>query len=240
MPDLMAEPSQRPSPRKKRFSGVVVPHSARWYQKLAAWLIANSLRALALTIRFRWQDNSGFFDRPNGPAIYCFWHNRLALCTAVYERFNKKVNPTPGVAGLVSASRDGAFLAEILESFGAQPVRGSSSRRGPQAMLELTTWADRGYDIAITPDGPRGPCYTVQEGVMSLAQLTGLPIIPVGSHLSRKIRVKSWDRFQIPLPFARCEVRLEKPIRVSREADDTERENLRKHLEETLKQISGD
>jgi lysophospholipid acyltransferase (LPLAT)-like uncharacterized protein len=75
---------------------------------------------------------------------------------------------------------------------------------------------------------------------MSLAQLTGLPIIPVGSHLSRKIRVKSWDRFQIPLPFARCEVRLEKPIRVSREADDTERENLRKHLEETLKQISGD
>jgi lysophospholipid acyltransferase (LPLAT)-like uncharacterized protein len=63
--------------------------------------------------------------------------------------------------------------------FGVQPVRGSTSRRGPQALLELTTWAERGYDLTITPDGPRGPCYQVQEGVMSLAQVTGLPMVPV-------------------------------------------------------------
>ena len=78
---------------------------------------------------------------------------------------------------MVSASKDGAFLTSILECFQVQPVRGSSSRRGPQALLELTTWAERGYDLALTPDGPRGPRYVVQEGVMSLAQLTGLPII---------------------------------------------------------------
>ena len=81
---------------------------------------------------------------------------------------------------MVSASRDGGILAGILEQFGVKPVRGSSSRRGPQALLEMTTWAERGYDLAITPDGPRGPRYKVQEGVISAAQLTGLPIVPVG------------------------------------------------------------
>ena len=239
MADAMAIDPQSAgrAPRKKR-GGVVVPHSARWYQRLAAWLLAASLRVLALTIRFKWHDNSGFFDRPNGPAIYCFWHNRLAVCTAVYARFNRKLNPTQGVAGLVSASKDGAFLAAVLDSFGAQPVRGSSSRRGPQALLELTTWAERGYDLAITPDGPRGPRYTVQEGVMALAQLTGLPIIPVSCHFSSKIQLNSWDGFQIPLPFARCDVRIDKPIRISREAGDEERESLRRKLEENLKQLS--
>src|SRR3954468_6644290 len=162
----MADP-QRPerSTRRKRSSGVVVPHSARWYQYLAAWLISACLRALAMTIRFRFDDRSGFFEQPNGPAIYCFWHNRLALCIAIYDRFIRHRNPTAGVAALISASRDGGFLAAILESFGTQPVRGSSSRRGPQALLELTTWAERRYDLAITPDGPRGPRYAVQEGV---------------------------------------------------------------------------
>ena len=141
---------------------------------------------------------------------------------------------------MVSASKDGGFLTAILERFKVQPVRGSSSRRGPQALLELTTWAERGYDLAITPDGPRGPCYVVQEGIMSLAQITGLPILPASYNLNWKIRPKSWDRFQIPLPFSRCEIRVEKPIRVPREASDAERENLRLQLKETLKRLSKD
>src|SRR5436189_6328705 len=115
------------------------------------------------------------------------------------------------MAAMVSASKDGAFLAAILERFKVQPVRGSSSRRGRQALPELTTWAERGYDLAITPDGPRGPCYVVQHGVMSLAQVSGLPIIPFSFCADWKLRPKSWDRFQIPLPFSRCEIILEKP-----------------------------
>ena len=134
---------------------------------------------------------------------------------------------------MVSASKDGGFLTGILECFTVQPVRGSSSRRGAQALLELSTWAERGYDLAITPDGPRGPCYVVQEGVMSLAQLTGLPIVPVSYSVNWKIRVKSWDRFQIPLPFARCEMIYAKPIWVPREATDAEREKLRLQVLET-------
>ena len=132
------------------------------------------------------------------------------------------------------------MLAAILERFGVQPVRGSSSRRGPQALLELTTWAERGYDLAITPDGPRGPRYEVQEGVMSLAQVTGLPIVPVSYHLNWKIRAKSWDRFQIPLPFARCEVTVGRVLRVPREATDAEREELRQQLETEMRAITRD
>jgi lysophospholipid acyltransferase (LPLAT)-like uncharacterized protein len=192
-------------------------------------------------LRYQWDDRSGYFNgAPPGPAIYCVWHNRLALCMIAYFGYVKKRNRTPGMAAMVSASRDGAFLAGILECFGVQPVRGSSSRRGRQALLELTTWAERGYDLAITPDGPRGPCYVVQPGVMSLAQLTGLPIVPVSYHLGWKIRAKSWDRFQIPLPFARCEVTIGKVLRVPRETDAAGREELRKQLEAELRAITRD
>ncbi len=144
------------------------------------------------------------------------------------------------MAALVSASRDGAFLAAILERFDIQPVRGSSSRRGGQALIELTTWAERGYDLAITPDGPRGPCYQIQDGVMSLAQLTGLPIVPASLNLNWKIRAKSWDRFQIPLPFARCEIAVGKTFRVPQNASDAEREELRQQLETEMRAITRD
>ena len=213
----------------------------KWHQRAGAWLVFAFIRTVSATLRYQWDDRSGFFNRaPPGPAIYCVWHNRLALCMIAYFDYVKKRNRTPGMAAMVSASRDGAFLAGILECFGVQPVRGSSSRRGRQALLELTTWAERGYDLAITPDGPRGPCYVVQPGVMSLAQLTGLPIVPVSYHLGWKIRAKSWDRFQIPLPFARCEVCVGKTFRVPADASDEEREKLRWQLENELRAITRD
>jgi lysophospholipid acyltransferase (LPLAT)-like uncharacterized protein len=227
--------------RKRNATGVVIPHAPRWYQRLAAWLIFALVRVVVSTLRFRWNDGSGFLNgAPAGPAIYCVWHNRLALSMVMYFGYIKERNRTSGLAALVSASKDGGFLTAILECFTVQPVRGSSSRRGPQALLELTTWAERGYDLALTPDGPRGPRYVVQEGVMSLAQLTGLPVVPVSCQLSSKIQVKSWDGFQIPLPFARCEVVFAKPLRVPREASDSEREALRKQLEDTLKGMATD
>jgi lysophospholipid acyltransferase (LPLAT)-like uncharacterized protein len=144
------------------------------------------------------------------------------------------------MVALVSASKDGAFLSSALEWFGIQPVRGSSSRRGPQALRELTTWAERGYDLTITPDGPRGPCYRIQDGITSLAQLTGLPIVPVTLNLNWKISLKSWDRFQIPLPFARCEVAIGKTFRMPPDVSDEMREKLRKELEAELLAITRD
>jgi lysophospholipid acyltransferase (LPLAT)-like uncharacterized protein len=232
-------PTPSKGQRRRRSSGVVVPHAPRWYQRLAGWLIFILIQAVSVTLRYRWNDHSGHFDGESpGPVIYCVWHNRLVLSMTAYYGYVKQRNPTPGMAAMVSASKDGGFLSVILECFRVQPVRGSSSRRGPQALLELTTWAERGYDLAITPDGPRGPRYRVQEGVMSLAQVTGLPIIPFSYHLNWKIRVNSWDRFQVPLPFSRCEMNIGRPIRVPRDASDADREAIRSELERILKELS--
>jgi lysophospholipid acyltransferase (LPLAT)-like uncharacterized protein len=239
-----AEPPQSPVPaagRQRRKSGVIVPNSPKWHQRLAAWIIWAALRLIAATLRYHINDPHGFMaEKDHGQAIYCVWHNRLALCLKIYFTFGRRRHQAAGLAGMVSASKDGAFLAAILERFGVQPVRGSSSRRGPQALLELTTWAERGYDLAITPDGPRGPRYVVQDGAMALAQITGLPLVPASYHLHWKIQLKSWDRFQIPLPFSRCDVFAGRIIQVPREISDAGREALRQQFEAELRAITLD
>lgn len=236
----MVEVSPTPKLGKSK-SGIIVPHKPRWFQRLGAALIYFLARAYAMTLRVQWDNRTGYLmDELGGPAIYCLWHNRLILCMEAYLEQTLQRSRGKGLAALISASKDGAFLAAILERFAVQPVRGSSSRRGPQALLELTSWAERGYDLAITPDGPRGPRYVVQEGVMSLAQLTGLPIVPFAFYAPRKIELSSWDKFQIPMPFSRCILSLGKPIHVPREATDAQREEIRKQLEQVLKEISRD
>lgn len=240
MPEVSSAPENPATRPKRRKSGVVVPHAPAWYQRLVAWVVFLSVRALTLTLRCRWDERTEVLERPPaGPVIFCVWHNRLLLSMEAYRAF-KKTCPRRGMAAMVSASRDGGLLAAILERFKVQPVRGSSSRRGHQALLELTTWGERGYDLAITPDGPRGPSGVVQEGVLSLAQVTGYPIVMFSYHASKKIRFKSWDRFQVPLPFTRCDMKAAAPVTVPRELTDAEREAVRRKLEETLRGISVD
>lgn len=222
-------------------SRVVVPRKPKWHQRLAARLVFILERLFTSALRWEWQDSSGMFDSPNArPVIFCVWHNRLALSMGIWRKYPQERQPSRRLAALVSASKDGALLSQILDNFGVKAVRGSTSRRGPQALLELTTWAERGYDLAITPDGPRGPRYIVQEGVIALAQLTGLPIVPVTVSASRKICLRSWDRFQLPLPLARCRIVFHSPVFIQREANDAEREALRLKVEQQLQSGSED
>lgn len=231
----------KPAAGRNRGARVVVPHRAKWQQRLAAALLYGLIRSVAATIRFQMDDGSGILGGPPAQRIiFSIWHNRLALSLIMYRRYLLKRSPDRRLAAMVSASRDGGLLARILEHFGVEPVRGSSSRRGPQALRELVTWGEQGFDLAITPDGPRGPCYRVQEGVISAARLTGLPIVPVSYELNWKIRLKSWDRFQVPLPFARCRIVSGPIVRVPREATDAERESLRIKLEQTMQAITRD
>ena len=215
--------------------GVVVPHTPKRSQRLVAWAVFLVERLVTLSLRCNWRDHSGLSDVQDGPpVIFCLWHNRLAISMIVHRRYPRKL------AALVSASKDGALLAAVLGRFGVEQVRGSTTRRGPQALLELTSHAKRGYDLAVTPDGPKGPRYVVQHGVISLAQVTGLPIIPVTCNTQSKICLKSWDGFQIPLPFSRCELILNEPIFVPREADQAGREERRSQLQSRLCQTSRD
>lgn len=219
---------------RKRVSRVVVPNAPSRGQRTLAWVVANGMRLLAATLRYRVNGGRGPAKLPDEPVIFALWHNRLGLSMKVYESFVRPECRHDHLAALISASRDGAFLAAILQAFGVQAVRGSSSRRGAQALLELTSWAGRGYDLAVTPDGPRGPRYAMQEGVLALAQVTGLPIVPYSCRVRWKIQVKSWDRFQIPLPFSRCEMTFGEPIRVPRETTDAGRAQLREQLRSVL------
>jgi lysophospholipid acyltransferase (LPLAT)-like uncharacterized protein len=215
--------------------GVIIPNKPKSSQRIIAWALFLVERLVTGSLRCQWRDHSGLTNSHNKqPVIFCLWHNRLAISMLVHRRHPRKL------AALVSASKDGALLAAILGRFGVEQIRGSSSRRGPQALLELTSHARKGYDLAITPDGPRGPRYVVQQGVIALAQITGLPIIPVTCNTQRKVCLKSWDRFQIPLPFSSCELILNEPIHVPREADESKREESRRKLESCLRQSSQD
>jgi hypothetical protein len=222
-----------------RRSAVVVPKRLSWVREGAASASALALWLCIKTWRRKWISATAIFETV-GPVIYCVWHNRLVLAVASYKDLSLEQWHEKGLATVVSASGDGAFLAAVLQKFGVQAIRGSTSRRGPQALLEATRWIRKNYSVAITPDGPRGPVYEVQDGIIFLAQLTGRPIIPVSNFANWKLRLRSWDRFQIPLPFAACKLSCGEPLWVPRDATVAEREQLRLKLAASMRAISGD
>ncbi len=240
----MTEPRNptKPTPlTRARAGGIVVPQRARWHGRLAAALIYGVIRGVDATLRYDLDDPSGAVQAIGPqPAIFCIYHNRLSLCLMLYKRYIQKAWPGRRMAAIVSASRDGGLLARVLELFDVEPVRGSSSRRGPQALRELTSWGERGLDLAITPDGPRGPRYIVQEGVVAIAQLTGLPIVPASFELQWKRRLNTWDKFLLPVPFSRCVVHLGELIRVPRDLPESERESWRLKVEARMREVTRD
>lgn len=230
-----------PPKRPPRRSGIVRPNQPKWHQRLVACGIFVLEFLITCTLRIRWDDRAGLArGAVPGPVIYCLWHNRLALSMLVWRGYVRRHHPGNGLAALISASKDGALLAATLEQFDVQAVRGSSSRRGAQALVELTSSLEHGVNVAITPDGPRGPVYRVQPGVAALAQLTGATVIPATYHASRKLTLQSWDRFQIPLPFARCDITLGQPLTCPRDATDAQRDEFCARLESALRSITRD
>ncbi|MEI8314596.1 MAG: lysophospholipid acyltransferase family protein [Verrucomicrobiota bacterium] len=194
--------------------------------------------AIGSSLRWRIEDpNRLLMDRHSKPAIFVMWHNRLFLIPYLFWKY-WNILQRGKVAVMVSASKDGGYLVRVLERFNLICVRGSSSRRGNAALLEITRLVQDGADAGITPDGPRGPKYKVADGVISLAQLTCAPIVPISYVLSHKIELNSWDGFMIPLPFSRATVRVGAPVAVATTADDEEREHKRLELETILKSLS--
>jgi len=203
-------------------------------QRAAALAGALLLRALFLTLRLRVHDPHGFLASPPATPVICaFWHNRILAITAAFLR----VYPAgrPGVLVLTSASKDGMWLGELTGRLGMGSVRGSSSRRGATAMRELLEKTDAGHDIAITPDGPRGPRYSLGSGLVYLAQKAGIPILPCHANFHRALRLDTWDRFAIPLPFSRLDVTLGPLLRVPDTASEAAFEAERQKIESVLR-----
>jgi len=204
-------------------------------ERLLALIGSTILKALFLTIRLRLDDRCGISRNAfPEPCLLCFWHNRiLGITYAFHRRYPKKLRR--GVTVLTSPSKDGEILSQFVAAFGMGSVRGSSSRRGSQALLELVRLIRAGGDIAITPDGPRGPRYQLGPGVILLAQTTGTPIIPMHASFSRCFRMKTWDGFIIPLPFSTISVTIAEPIKIPNGLGELEFERARKNLEDQLK-----
>jgi hypothetical protein len=120
------------------------------------------------------------------------------------------------ISVLISRSRDGELIARTVAHLGIDSSRGSSSRGGAAGLRELLRKAEEGYDLAFTPDGPRGPVSKVQPGVVLAAAATGLPIVPVALAASRDRRLRSWDRFVVPMPFAAVHFVYGEPLEVPR------------------------
>lgn len=158
------------------------------------------LRSLAATWRLRSVDDAPLRRlRAEGrPLILSLWHGHLL--PLVYHHRGE------GVHVLISEHRDGEIIARIAERLGLRTVRGSTTRGGGRALLSLVRVLEGGGEIAVTPDGPRGPARRYQAGVLVAAQRAGVPIIPIGVHAARGWRLNSWDRFLVPAPFARITV----------------------------------
>ena len=170
----------------------------------------------------------------NKPVIFAFWHNQLVLMPSWY----KNSFPEKPLSVLISKSKDGEYIQKVIDYFKFSIVRGSSRRGGDKALLGLIDKLKKGSMIAITPDGPRGPRYVVQKGVIKLAQTTGCEIIPVAYDSNWKIVLRTWDRLKVPLPLGNIYAICGNPIIVSSEASKDELEDNRRLLEDELNRIN--
>ena len=195
----------------------------------ARWLIAFGFRLLQLwarTLRYQIDDRAGIVGKPvNKNYIGALWHNRLLIFPVVLRLFFSNRHG----AALISASRDGDLLADAIKRFGFDVVRGSSSRLGASAILQLTEVLSSRRDVVITPDGPRGPVYELGPGIIFLAQKSSAAVLPINMEYSNCWRIKSWDRFIVPRPFAKVHVIIGRPHRVrsTSTAEEFEAERLR-------------
>ncbi|MBR3632652.1 MAG: lysophospholipid acyltransferase family protein [Elusimicrobiaceae bacterium] len=166
-------------------------------RRMISWLIYGYSVFLGWTTRVYWFKTDEFLalEKQGKNYIYCIWHNQQLFLLYPYRKQK--------VAALISQSKDGEYIARVLPYFGMKAVRGSSTRGGARALIEMIRAVREGYHPILTPDGPRGPIYQVQHGILYLARKTGLPIIPVGSALNHKFKVGSWDKMRVPLPFGK-------------------------------------
>ena len=200
---------------------------ARWLIAIGFWL----LRIWERTLRYEVDDRAGLLAKQASESgIGAVWHNRLLIMPLVLKRFF----PHRQGAALISASRDGGWIAALVQRIGFDVVRGSSSRQGALAMLQLTDVLAGGRDVVITPDGPRGPVYVLGPGIVLLAQKSGAVVFPLNLEYSSFWRVKSWDRFILPRPFSKVRVILGPPHQVAATSSEQEFEMERLRLQNAM------
>jgi lysophospholipid acyltransferase (LPLAT)-like uncharacterized protein len=215
-----------------------LPAKFRRIDRLPGWMFSFLALKLKLYRRFllrvEIEDPHGYMPGVRSH-ITVTWHNRLLFFPVIIPPSERQRS-----VAVVSPSRDGQYIADLLTRFGLKSLRGSSSRKGARALRAAFQALDEGYNVCITPDGPRGPKYRMSRGPIHLASRSGRPIIPVSINASKYWAVNSWDNFQIPKPFSRLTAILGEAIEIPPDLDDNGIEEWRRIVEERLMAITID
>jgi lysophospholipid acyltransferase (LPLAT)-like uncharacterized protein len=177
----------------------------RWIVRLGVPLV----RLLGATWRIRLVNNGGSVDalrRERQPIVFALWHGDML--PLLYQHRDE------GVSVLISEHHDGELIARVAESLGFRTVRGSTSRGASRALVGLARELEAGHDVAITPDGPRGPARSFAPGALIAAQRADAPVLAVGVSAKRAWRLRTWDRFLIPKPFSKVSVAYAPPVQL--------------------------
>ncbi|TGL75011.1 lysophospholipid acyltransferase family protein [Leptospira jelokensis] len=204
-------------------------------RKILVWLLPLIVvwfqRLIGLTSRFRILKNERYEElfQNKKPYIYSIWHTNVLYSPYLHRKKN--------VAVLISESKDGDYINEVVHRFGNTSIRGSSSKGGSKALKAVIQHLKKGLPAAFTPDGPRGPAFIVQPGIIAAAQVTQVPIVPFHYECSRQwILERAWDKHRVPKPFTTFVVSYGEPIYVPRELSDVEFEKMRLKVEEAMLQ----
>ena len=199
---------------------------------LASWIGPLLIYILGMTLKIEWvgEENLDILRKEKKSVIYAFWHGRMLIFT--YSHRKQKIHV------LISQHKDGEFIARIIRNLGFVSVRGSTTRGGSKAIFEMCEKTTSGFDVAITPDGPKGPGFEVHPGIIYIAQRSGMPIVPITNSAKNRWNLATWDRFLIPKPFSKVVIMLGKPICVPLEATSKELEEIRIDLEKRLGELT--
>lgn len=201
---------------------------------LIGWLGTIAIAVIGRTIRWESEGDSHLDDiyKSGNRAIFTFWHGRIFPSTYYWRN--------RGIVVMTSMNRDGDAIAQCIRRFGFGAARGSSSRGGFRALAEMAREIRSGHDTAFTIDGPRGPRYVAKQGPVLLARKTGAAIFCFHISMKHKIQLKSWDEFQIPLPFTRALVLKAEPIRVPADASEAQVRDLHQQMQSVLDKLRNE
>jgi lysophospholipid acyltransferase (LPLAT)-like uncharacterized protein len=163
--------------------------------------------------------------------IFALWHSQLLPLAYTHRERS--------VAFLISQHRDGELIAQLIERLGYVTARGSSTRGGGEGTREMISFAERGHLLGITPDGPRGPAEVVKPGLVFLASRTGFPVLPVAAAAAPAWRLRSWDGFMIPRPFARVLAAYGAPIAIPEGIVEGDLPKWQARIEQALRELGA-
>jgi lysophospholipid acyltransferase (LPLAT)-like uncharacterized protein len=192
--------------------------------RVAGFVLYWLIRVIGATLRF--EVKGGENHNENQPLVYCFWHNRIPIATYFWRN--------RGIVVMSSRSFDSEYIARFIQRFGYGAARGSSTRGGKAALIQMIRAVRAGKSAAFTVDGPRGPIYEAKPGAVLLAAKSNAALLPFSISLNRYWQLPSWDKIQIPKPFARAVVVIGKQIKVADdpETHDAKHQELQQALEE--------